>query len=518
MTRVPGTHMALMDSTWQNVTDPIFHFAETRPEAPALIEGHRTINYRDLASLVAKASVYHANLGIEPGQRVCVSMTNSINHFVLSLGLLRLGATLMPAPYTPQQPPAVTTLAKFAIRMLFLEPGVPAPMGYRALTVEPSTWLDNIAKLSGDRRFNGSGDEIYTISLTSGTTGTPKGSLTSHLQYFTRLKAYTELLGDSGAFSADNPANFLLTANIGFTTFFRRMISHLIIGGPVVILPEYLHVVDLVKAIAVWENALCFVPTALCRVLIACAPAQGLLFPKLRVLAAGGGSLYAEDKLRVLARVTPNFYEFYGASGFGTLSVLPPSVMREKAESVGRAPSFVEIEVVDPQGNRMPPGAVGRLRCRGSESKGFAAENDVEGDERFRDGWYYPGDIGYLDTDGYIFLKGRTVDLIQRPGGDIFSSDIESVIAQHPSVQEVAAVGLPRAGGPGEEIVAVVVTRGEAQHEALAQHCRTKLPPERWPDRVFYTQSLPKTPGGKLDRMAVKTMANVEMKRRAGLA
>jgi acyl-coenzyme A synthetase/AMP-(fatty) acid ligase len=295
------------------------------------------------------------------------------------------------------------------------------------------------------------------------------------------------------------------------------MLSHLMVGAPVVILPEFLHVIDLVKSIAAWDNAFCFVPSAMCRVLSACAPAQGYLFPKLRVLAAGGGALYAEDKLRVLAHVTPNFYECYGASGFGTLSVLPPSAMREKPDSVGRAPSFVEIEVVDPQGNRLPSGTVGRLRCRGSASKGFAAENDVEGDERFRDGWYYPGDIGTIDAQGYIVIKGRTVDLIQRPGGDIFSSDIESVIAQHPSVQEVAAVGLPRTSGPGEEIVAVVVSRGEAQHEALAQHCRTKLPPERWPDRVFYAQSLPKTPGGKLDRMQVISMANVEIKRRAGL-
>ncbi len=127
---------------------------------------------------------------------------------------------------------------------------------------------------------------------------------------------------------------------------------------------------------------------------------------------AGGGQLYTEDKLTVLARVTPNFYESYGASGFGTVSVLPPAAMREKPESVGHAPSFVEIEVVDPQGIRLPSGVVGRLRCRGSESKGFAAENDVEGDERFRDGWYYPGDIGIIDAEGYIFLKGRTVDLI----------------------------------------------------------------------------------------------------------
>ncbi len=246
-----------MDSTWQNVTDPIFHYAQTRPEAPALIEGRRTVNYRDLAELVGKAAVYHASVGIEPGQRVAVSLTNGIDHFILSLGLLRLGATLMEVPYTPNQPPALTTLAKFGIRTVFLEPAIPTPVSYRSITVDPTAWIENVAKLSGDRRYGGSGDDIYTLSLTSGTTGTPKGSLTSHLQYFTRLKAYTELFADSGVFSSENPPNFLLTAGIGFTTFFRRMLSHLIIGGPVVILPEYLHVIDLVKAIAGWENALC---------------------------------------------------------------------------------------------------------------------------------------------------------------------------------------------------------------------------------------------------------------------
>jgi acyl-coenzyme A synthetase/AMP-(fatty) acid ligase len=118
----------------------------------------------------------------------------------------------------------------------------------------------------------------------------------------------------------------------------------------------------------------------------------------------------------MLSHVTPNFYECYGASGFGTLSVLTPAAMREKPDSVGRPPSFVEIEAVGRQGDRLPSGTVGRLRCRGSASKGFAAENDVEGDERFRDGWYYPGDIGSIDDQGYIFIKGRTVDLIQLPG------------------------------------------------------------------------------------------------------
>lgn len=506
-----------MDQNWQNVTDPIFHYAQIRPDAPALIQDDRTVTYRDLAVLVGKAAVYLKGLGIEARERVAVSLTNGIDHFILSLGLLRLGATLMEVPYTSQLPPAPTTLAKFGIRTVFLEPAIAPPVGYRCFTVYPS-WRSSLAGVNGDHRHDGGGDDIYTISLTSGTTGTPKGSLTSHLQYFTRLKAYTELFAESGVFSSENPANFLLTAAVGFTTFFRRMLSHLFIGGPVVIFPEYMYVIDLVKAVAEAENALCFVPSAMCRVLVACAPPQGLLFPKLRALVAGGGQLFAEDKLAVLSRVTPNFYESYGASGFGTLSVLSPAAARSKAASVGRPPSFVEVQVVDREGNVLPTGAVGRLRCRGSESKGFAAENDVEGDERFRDGWYYPGDIGYLDDEEYIFLKGRTVDLIQRAGGEIYSSEIEEVIAAHPSVQEVAAVGLPRANGaPGEEIVAVVVARGEAQHESLAQHCRAKLPPERWPDRVFYAQALPKTPGGKLDRAQVKSMATVEIRRRAGL-
>lgn len=506
-----------MDPNWQNVTDPIFHYAQRRPDAPALIEGGRTVGYRELAALVGKAAVYHAGLGIAAGQRVAVSLTNGIDHFILSLGLLRLGATLMEVPFSQQQSPPPATLAKFGITTVFVEPGIAPPPGYRAIAVDPTAWIEGIERLSGDRRHDGSGDEIYTISLTSGTTGTPKGSLTSHRQYFTRLQAYTELFADSGVFSSENPANFLLTAGIGFTTFFRRMLSHLFIGGPVVIFPEYLNVIDLVKGIAPWENALCFVPSPFCRVLISCAPPQGLLFPKLRALVAGGGQLYAEEKLAMLARVTPHFYESYGASGFGTVSVLPPEAMRTKAASVGRAPSFVEVQAVDREGQPVPPGVAGQLRCRGSESKGFAAENDVEGDERFRDGWYHPGDIGYLDADGYIFLKGRTVDLIRRAAGDVFASEIEEVVATHPSVQEVAAVGLPRSdGAPGEEIVLVVVTRGAAQHDSLAQHCRTKLLPERWPARVFYADALPKMPSGKVDRAAVRGMAIVELRRRTG--
>ncbi len=503
-----------VDPNWRNITDPIFYWASRRPDAPAFRQGPETVSYGELAARVGNAAVHLDSYGIAPGERVAINLTNSIDHFILTLGLLRLGATTMEIPYSAQNPPAPELLAKFAVRRIFIEPVAAPVAGFPSIKIDAG-WRGRVAQSQGDRRCSDDGDGIFTISMTSGTTGQPKGSLTTHRQYFQRLRAYTDLFAESGVFSPERPANFLLTASIGYTTFFRRMISHLFIGGPVTLLPDYLHVIDLVKAIGAFDNALCFVTSAMCRVLISCAPQGGVLYPGLRALVAGGGFVYPEEKIAMLDRVSPNFYESYGASGFGTVAVLSPSEIRERPASVGRSPSFVEAQVVDEAGRVMPPGMVGRLRCRGTEGKGFAADVDPASDERFRNGWYYPGDYAHLDEAGYIFLRGRGADTINRNGVELFPAEIEAVIAQHPNVAEVAVAGVPRPM-PGDELVALVVPIGQAQHEAVAQFCQTRLPAERWPDRIFYTQALPKTAGGKLDRARVRTVIMEEISRRAG--
>src|SRR5262249_38081798 len=130
--------------------------------------------------------------------------------------------------------------------------------------------------------------------------------------------------------------------------------------------------------------------------------------------------------------------------------------------------------------------------------------------------WYYPGDLASIDKDGFVFLKGRSgLEVISRNGIELFAAEIEAVMAQHASVAEVAVVGVPRATS-GEELVALVVPRGQAQHEALAQHCVNRLPVERRPDTVYYANALPKTPAGKLDRAAVKAVVMDQVRRRIG--
>jgi acyl-coenzyme A synthetase/AMP-(fatty) acid ligase len=507
-----------MDANWQNITDPVFHWAAKRPDAPAFHQGPETLTYGELASLVGKAAVHLDGVGIRGGDRVAINLTNSIDHFILSLGLLRLGATTMEIPYDYRKPPDPDLLEKLAIRRIFIEPAAAPVAGCPSIKVDAG-WRSAVAQCQGDRRHGDNGDGIFTVVLTSGTTGQPKGTLTSHRQYYQSVRAQAEFFADSGLFSSERPANLLLAASIGFSAFFRRMIRHLFIGAPIAILSDHLHTIELVRAISAWDDALCYVTSAMCRVLISCAPQNGLLYPRLRGLVAAGSFLYPEEKLAMLGRVSPDFYDSYGAEPFGMVAMLSPSEMRERPASVGRPPSFVEVQVVDETGRPLPPGTVGRLRCRGTAGNGFAADIDPASDERFRDGWYYPGDAAHLDEAGYIFLKGRSIDVINRNGVEIFATEIEAVIAQHPTVAEVAVVGVPRlmtGRMPQDELVALVVPRGQVQHEALARHCRSRLPQERWPDRVLYAQALPKTSAGKLDRARVKAIVTDELARRAG--
>src|SRR5579862_4463686 len=344
-----------MKASWTNITDPIFDWAKERPDRPALHEGRRTLTYGELSSLVGKAAVHLHALGIRAGDRVALSLTNSIDHFVLLLGLLRLGTTTLELPYDMTAPPP-EILAQFSIRTIVLEPGVSPPAGVAAMTLDPAGWRAALARAQGDHRHGGDGDDIHVMTLTSGTTGPRKPSLCSHRSHFARMAATVEPYRETGAFSPERPAAFLATGSLGFATCFKRTICHLFFGGAVVILSEFRNAIDLVKAIAGWDDALVYLPPAVCRFLISCAPRAGFLLPNLRALIGGGGFLYPQEKLALLDRVTPNFYHSYGSAGFGTMAVQRPADIRAHPASIGKAPSAIDVQIVGADGTPLPTG------------------------------------------------------------------------------------------------------------------------------------------------------------------
>jgi len=498
-----------MDPRWQNLSDPIFHCAATRPDAAALIEGPETLSYRALAALIAKATVYLNELGIGQGRRIGVALTNSIDHIVLQYALLRVGATLIELSLDDSPEALAATARQYRIDTVFTEAHTVPPAGIERIRVDLA-WRGRLALRSGDCPSTAPGDALQVICLATGSTGVPSGWVLTHrsiMRHAAIFKAWRypddEVLRP--------PANLLTVMPL---RYFRSLASVLIqfsVGGPVVLLPELAKGEDILRAAVAWDDTIISAMPNLCRHFLRAAPETGRLLPRVRRLESGGLPLYAEEKRAVLARVTPNLYEVYGSSAAGVISALDGNDMLTHSDSVGRPAPGIEVAIVDSAGRPLPPGIAGEIRLRPIMAQERCPESGATAStERIADGWYYTGDIGHLGADGYLYLKGRGTDLIRRAGIDIFAPEIEAALVAHPAVADAAVVGVPIVER-GDEVVAFVVARGEVAHDDIARHCRERLQPGQLPDRVFYLDALPRIPGGKVNRLRLLEMATEQI-------
>jgi acyl-CoA synthetase (AMP-forming)/AMP-acid ligase II len=156
-----------------------------------------------------------------------------------------------------------------------------------------------------------------------------------------------------------------------------------------------------------------------------------------------------------------------------------------------------EVQIIDESHQVVPAGTVGAIRYRGGAVANGYYRNPAESAVAFRDGWYYPGDLGRFDTDGFLYLTGRSKDMIIRGGVNIYPAEIEQTLALHPAVTEVAVVGWP-AQERGEEVAAFVVCRTTVSEHDLMAHCRASLAPYKVPKAVFFLDALPKSGMGKV--------------------
>jgi acyl-coenzyme A synthetase/AMP-(fatty) acid ligase len=200
------------------------------------------------------------------------------------------------------------------------------------------------------------------------------------------------------------------------------------------------------------------------------------------------------------------------------ISILTPTDLITRPGAVGRPAKGVELEIVDQSGRPVPQGGYGRIRCRSASMSLHRCPEDgiSESAERISDGWYYPGDIGMLDPDGFIHLRGRSADIVRREGGDIFTPEIEAVLRSYAGVADAAVIVRKNRSGQ-DVIVAFIVKRHEFAHEALAQHCRSQLAPGRTPDNVYYMDVLPRLGADKVDRVRLGELAVQEAAKAAAL-
>jgi acyl-CoA synthetase (AMP-forming)/AMP-acid ligase II len=377
--------------------------------------------------------------------------------------------------------------------------------GYPVLTTD--SWLSDASR--APRAQPGPGDDAApaVVLFTSGTTAIPKGVLLRH----SHLVSYVLQTVEFGAADAADAA--LISVPPYHVAGVGTVLTNVYAGRRLVYLPDFdpRSWLDLVAAEEISQAMV--VPTMLARIVdhLDGRPADA---PALRSIAYGGARM-PRPVLDAALRAFPDvgFVNAYGLTETSsTLAVLSPadhraalasgdSAARARLGSAGRLVPGMEGQIRDAEGMPLPPGETGELWVRGDQVSG---EYLGRGSALDADGWFPTRDCGYFDTGGYLFIEGRSDDVIIRGGENIAPAEIEDVLAAHPAVRDVVVIGLPDEEW-GERIVAVIVLRPghSPDPEELRAWTRRRLRGSRTPDQVAFRADLPRNATGKLLRREI---------------
>ena len=439
------------------------------------------------------------------GDRVAVCCPNRIETLELVFACARIGAMLVPIN-NRLTPPEVR------FQLQDCEPSlVLADAAHGSLICDAGAdpeELDEFASRAhaGGRQGAGpateaQGDPERSLLLvyTSGTTGTPKGAVLSQRSlYHTVLNAIAHEGFDTGSVVA----SVLPLFHVGGLNI--QTIPCLFAGGTVV-LAERFHPGGLIEIMRRYRPThLLLVPAAMSALL-----AEPSLAPQdLASLGAlnCGSSVVPEDLIRRFNALGVRVVQVYGSTETGPTAVVLDYADADRIGSCGKPARHCELRIVDSDGADVAPGETGELWVRGQNLFTRYWNRPEETEQAFSGGWYATGDLGYADEDGFIHVSGRWRELIISGGENIYPAEVERVVAEHPSVAQVAVVGRadPRWG---EVPVAFVVPAASAsvKVDVLDEWCENQLARYKRPREWIVVDELPRTALGKVRKHMLLT-------------
>ncbi len=466
--------------------------ADSHGDKTAIEYHNERIGYFELWQRLQGCAAYLHERGIRSGDRVGLALKEHPSHLILHYALARIGAVILPLDQRWTLTEKAGAAKTFNARLLILEEGADVPDGHETVTlakVRPDTDPCCLPPMPDHS------DLALLISLSSGTTGRPKGALVTHEQMYQRFVSQWVSIGFNSQDRFIGLTPLCFGAGRSFAMAFLAAGATMIIDPPPH-KPEQLAVAINASA----ATATFMVPTQL-RALLPLHK-DGLLLPGLNKLLISGAALHPPEATEMRRKISPGLIGYYASSEGGGISVLNTDEFNDYAHTAGRATFRTDIQIVDSGNRPVKTGETGRLRYRGP---GVAERFiDADGTEHAtnREGWFYPGDLAAKLDSGHIILRGRDKDVINRGGVNIYPAEIEAVLMQSPAVREVAVVG-EASEQYGETVTAFIVTDGAITTNALNEHCQTNLASYKIPSRYVVVDKLPKTTSGKTDKAAL---------------
>ena len=475
--------------------------------------GSRT--YAELQGRVARlAHGLKVRTSLKPGDRIAVLSRNCPEFVEVYLACSVLGCVVVPLNYRLHPDDYLFLIGDSEAKVLLVEEefaqrleGPLEELGSKVDTwsigSEGSKWPRYEELLDEDPLIEPEGpsdEDVWIQMYTSGTTGFPKGVLLTH-----RNVVSTALgLALDVPFNVD-PCKVLVVAPIfhigGLITIFASMVC----GGAFHLEREF-HPHNVLKAMSEGGCTHAFMVPVMVRALLGVGGLDKLDFSSFQVLMYGAAPMPEDLAKRAKEVFGCQLIQGYGLTeSTGVLGLLMDPDHEVCPGATCREYSMARIKVVDPRGMPVGPGEVGEIVAKGDGIMKGYWKNEEETREAFLNGWLRTGDLATWDSRGYITIVDRLKDMIIKGGENIYPSEIERVLKTHPSVAEVAVIGVPDEKW-GEEVMAIIVPKAgsDLTAEEIRRFCRAKLAPMKRPRKVLLRDSLPMTPTGKVAKKELR--------------
>jgi long-chain acyl-CoA synthetase len=482
--------------------------ARRSPGKPVTILGDSRMSYGELDDLSGRLASGLAASGIGPGDVVALQLPNIHEFLIAYFGILKAGGVVVPLNVMLKAAEVAYHLRDSSARALITWSGVlgqaaagAAEAGVtQVYAVGGGTGVAPFEQLldspsSGYVLAQRDPADTAVIVYTSGTTGRPKGAELTHLQLYMNADI-------PGRLFDVQPGDIVITVLPLFHVFGLSSILNICVrfGCTMSLIPRF----DAAAVLAAVERdrATIFegVP-AMFVALLASPELDSYDASSLRIAVSGGASIPAPVLDAFEKRFGVVILEGYGLTETASTTTFNISATDRRAYSVGKPIWGTETEVWDTEGTPLPPGAgnVGEVVTRGLHVMKGYLNRPEDTASVFTGDWFHTGDLGYFDEDGYLFIVGRSKELIIRGGYNVYPAEIESVLHEHPAVAEAAVIGIPD-DRLGEEVMAVLTLRPGAMLTApeAITFCRERVAAYKYPRVIEIRDGLPKNALGKI--------------------
>lgn len=496
-----------------SIGDMLCLTAEKHPDKTAVVFGDQRISYRTLNSRVNRLANALIDLGIKKGDKVAYLYLNCPEFMITWFAVAKAGGVGVPLnfglvsrelAYQIDNSDSVALLFSpmFKQRISEIRGGLEKVVTYISDgedgTLDFNTLLDKYPDSEPDVDIS-----LYDGNLilyTAGTTGRPKGAVLTHRNSL--FNAFTCCI-DYGMKHEDIlqviPPLFHSASSNCFS------LPGVVLGCTLILHARF-DPVDMLSTIEREKVTVTWGPATLWRGLMQFPDFKKYDLSSVRRIGNGAMYMPAEMRAQLLALFPrAEMMDIYGMTEASPgVTMLAPNDVLRKASSVGKPLTLTDARMMNEKGQEVAPGEVGEIAVRGNFFEGYYKMPEAT-TEAIKGRYFYTGDMGKKDEEGFIYLVDRKKDMIVSGGENVYSKEVEEVLQANPAVVEAAVIGVPHEKW-GEMVVTVVSTRAETTEEEIISWCKQNLASYKCPKKVHFVKEIPKNPAGKIVKGTLKEM------------